>query len=440
VRPFGKVSVLVPTRRRTRFLTKMLRSFAATAVRPDEAELVLRCDNDDPESIECLRQTPHTFIVGPRREGYKSLPAFYNELAAISSGDVLMCCNDDVEFRTPGWPRLLLDEANTYPDGIFNIGVDVGLNDDKFPFSVVSRRMVDMMGCLNDPRLLFSDIFLLDVAKAFGRAVRLDTVTVFHDWAGHGADETRRDANRHEFDIVFKDAQGNWTDAYAERHRSVVAEAVAKVRRSGSMVAELAVTTLERYRPPTPVSDHAGWPPSVRCDGWNTETCHSIHYSKAEVTEVIRAICRHGIDAGEVLVTSLGNGLSSLLWGSIFDRVVAISASGATSTGKYIVLPGSTGDTMFLSSVAARLTALRAIVLDDTRYASIISPYFLMRKIVQRPGIVVFTHTGAGQSEQIGARRFVSDLRRGLLDNRCHEIVDVESDPKGPGMSYELLL
>src|ERR1700676_1477647 len=106
-------------------------------------------------------------------------------MAAQFHGDVLMCGNDDMEFRTPDWPELILAEANKYPDGLFNIGVRVGLNDDKFPFSIVSRRLAQAMGWLNDPRLLYSDVFLLDVARAFRRAVRLNSVFVFHDWAGH---------------------------------------------------------------------------------------------------------------------------------------------------------------------------------------------------------------------------------------------------------------
>jgi hypothetical protein len=440
--PFTKVSVLVPTRRRIGYLRKLLTSFAATVADAEQAELVFRCDSDDPESIECLRQTPHRFLVGPRREGYKSLPGFFNEMAAIAVGDVLMCCNDDVEFRTPGWPQLLLDEANRYPDGVFNIGVNVGLNDDKFPFSVVSRRMVEAMGCLNDPRLLFSDIFLLDVAKAFGRAVRVNTVTVFHDWAGHGSDDTRREANRHEFDVVFKDTHGNWTDEYAARHRDVVAEAVKNVRRSGDVVAELAINDLERYRPPEAAAANGPWPPRVRCESWNSHTPpHSIHYSKQEIAEVIRALCRYGIESGEVLVTSFGNGLSSLLWGSLFDRVVAIRPGDGdqASTGKYTVVPGSTRDTRFLLGLASRFTSLRAVVLDESRYESVISPYFLMRKVLRRPAIVVFTYTAPSRTEDDGMRLFVNHLRRGLIDNLFHEIVDVERDPSGPGMSYELL-
>jgi hypothetical protein len=442
---FTTVSVLVPTRRRLDSLSRLLASFAATVPEPSQAELIFRCDSDDAESIERLRRESFAFIVGPRCDGYKSLPAFFNQMAAIAHGDIMMCCNDDAEFQTPGWPALLLEEANKYPDGIFNIGVNVGLNDDKFPFSVVSRRMIEAMGCLNDTRLLFSDVFLLDVAKAFNRAVRLDSVTVFHHWAGHIADQTRRDANRHEFELVFGDVDGNWTKAYGDLHRSVVAEAVERIRRNGPITAEAALGRLEAYRPSVTGTLPRFWPPAVSCDGWNAERApNSIHYSRSEVSEVICAMFRHGIVGGDIVLTSFNNGLPSILWSELFDRVITIGScdelAQPLSEGKHTILPGSIGDPAFMETVIAELTSLRVVVIDDTRYASIISPYFLLRPLVKRPGMIVFTNSGPFQPESTGARRFVADLRNGLLDNSPHEIRELNYDPKGPGMCYELLV
>jgi hypothetical protein len=440
---YHSVSVLVPTRRRPEALSRLLASFTATVPDRCQAELVFRCDHDDPESIELIRRSGCVLIVGPRDGGYRSLPVFFNQMAAVARGDVLMCCNDDAEFRTPGWPALLLAKANNYPDGIFNIGVHVGLNDDKFPFSVVSRRMVEQIGCLNDPRLLFSDVFLLDVARAFNRAVRLDTVTVFHDWAGHRADATRLEANRHEVALVFKDLHGNWTDAYRHLHDSVVAEAVGRIRADGSVAAEAALAALERYQP---AGQSVGWPPGVSCANWNgRQPPDTIHYSRSEVREVLTRMFRHGIAGGDVVVTSFNNGLPSLLWGQLFDRVVTVAGCDQLperriDDGRHTMLAGSTGDPAFMTALIAELTALRAVVIDDTRYASIISPYFLLRPLIRRPGIIVFTNTGPSQPAATGARRFIADLRRGVVDNCPHEIDDVPHDPDGPGMSYELLL
>ena len=220
---YKKNSVLVPTRKRLNFLSKMLESFEATVSDPEQAEIIFRCDRDDRETIEYLCHTPHKIIVGPRQEGYKNLPAFFNEMASIAKGDLLMCCNDDVLFMTPNWPALILDEAAKYPDGIFNLGVNVGINDDLFPFSIVSRKLVNILGFINDERLLCSDIFLRDVARHFNRTIRIDSVTVLHDWAGRVADETRADAGKHAATIV-----GDWSE-YGKLHELAVNESINKI-------------------------------------------------------------------------------------------------------------------------------------------------------------------------------------------------------------------
>jgi hypothetical protein len=283
------------------------------------------------------------------------------------------------------------------------------------------------------------------VAKTFHRAVRLRTVTVFHHWAGHGADETRRDANRHEFELVFQDTAGNWTAAYEALHRSVVAEAVERIRRNGTITAEAAIGQLERYRPSESRPDAGLWPPTVSCDGWNGERApNTIHYSRSEVSEVIGTMLRHGAVGGDIVLTSFNNGLPSILWSHLFDRVITIAPPGLGSPrradgGKHTILSGSTGNTTFMHTVIDEVTSLRAVIIDEARYASIISPYFLLRPLVKRPGMIVFTKTGPSQPEAEGARRFVADLRTGVLDNSPHDIREVAHDSKGSGMSYELL-
>jgi hypothetical protein len=428
--PYRKVSVLVPTRNRLGSLARMLRSFDETVGASDEAEVILRCDGDDIDSIAFLRGRPHRFIVGPREEGYRSLPRFFNEMARLATGDLLMCGNDDVEFRTPGWPRMLLDAANRYPDGIFNLGVRVGLNDDKFPFSVVSRKLVDALGFINDERLLFSDVFLLDVAAAFDRAIRLESVTVFHDWAGHDCDETRRDANRHEFALAFKDATGAWSDEYLAKHRAAVAEAVHRIRRSG-LVSAVSVIEAFEVRVPDAV--------------WSTNGQGSaIHYARTEVAQIIDVILRHEVNAGQAVVSTIGNGLPTLLWLQLFADVVtlepregplAVSASGA-----HTVISGAAGSPRFLHEVVRHLRHLRAVIIDEPYYATASAVYHLIGGRLERPGIIVFLPMAEGRAGVAGVRRFVDDLRSGAVDNRRHLIADVSPEIGGPGMSYELFL
>lgn len=186
---YKKVSVLIPTRGRTERLRTLISSFDRTTGNAPNAELVFRVDEDDAATYDFLTAWGgHQIVVGPRHNGYASMPLFFNELAKAASGDVLMCGNDDMVFQTPNWPFIILEVANRFPDGLFDFGVST-LNETHFPFSVVSRKVVDKLGFLWDPRIFWGDIFLRDVMAAFDRCVMLPEIRIDHDWAGHAPDQ-----------------------------------------------------------------------------------------------------------------------------------------------------------------------------------------------------------------------------------------------------------
>lgn len=219
---FTRISVLVPTRHRVKRLVRLLESFERTATADGTAELVFRVDSDDQVTQEFLSKKCHPLvIVGPRLKGYDSMPVFFNELAAATTGDVLMCGNDDMVFWTLGWPALLLAAANRFPDGLFDLGVKT-LNETHYPFSTVSRAAVDRMGFLWDPEIFWGDIFLRDVMAAFGRCVMIPEVEIEHDWAGHSPDRVFNEAD--------KDVVRRYPNYWTETHARAVHRAVAKLR------------------------------------------------------------------------------------------------------------------------------------------------------------------------------------------------------------------
>lgn len=220
---FAKISVLVPTRHRIERLKTLLESLTRTTL-GQRVELVFRVDNDDVETLEFLGRASAAYVIvsGPRLLGYESLPVFFNQMLAESSGDVLMCGNDDMVFRTPGWPQQVLDAANRYPDGLFNIGVSTH-NEAHYPFSVTSRKVADQLGFLWDPRIFWGDIFLRDVMEALGHLLPLPSVQIDHDWAGTHPDQTFEEGNAQRF--KSRDAS-YWTGV----HAVAVAEAVEKLR------------------------------------------------------------------------------------------------------------------------------------------------------------------------------------------------------------------
>jgi hypothetical protein len=212
---FTKVSVLVPTRQRLHCLQRMIASYWLTCGDSPCAELVFRVDDDDHETFKFMAGRGYRVVVGPRLQGYISLPTFFNELAAVAQGDVLLCGNDDMVFKTSGWPRMILDAADRYQDGIFDLGVSTH-NASHFPFACVARTVVERLGFLWDPRIFWGDIFLRDVMAAFDRCVMLPQVEIVHDWVG---DETSQN------DIYRRDPT-YWTGTHAQ----AVQDAVSKLR------------------------------------------------------------------------------------------------------------------------------------------------------------------------------------------------------------------
>jgi hypothetical protein len=216
---FKRISVLVPTRKRLKRLDTLLESFERTAS-VESAELVFRVDIDDVETLKRLEG--HWIHVGPRLKGYGSMPQFFNEMAELASGDVLMCGNDDMVFRTPGWADRLLAVANRYPDGLFNLGVKT-LNETHFPFSTVSKTVVQKLGFLWDPRIFWGDMYLRDVMACFGRCVMVPDVVIDHDWAGNAPDSVY-------YETLSAKAKVEGSESYwSGPHADAVADAVRRL-------------------------------------------------------------------------------------------------------------------------------------------------------------------------------------------------------------------
>lgn len=223
---FSSISVLIPTRNRLVRLETMLRSFFETTPDLDIVQLVFKVDDDDTETQAYLlghaESSRWKVVVGPRLQGYSSMPVFYNQMAEAAWGTLLMCGNDDMVFRTYNWAGLIIDKANEFPDGVFDIGIST-YNEDHYPFAIVSRKVVEHLGFMWDPNIYWGDIYLRDVMGAFGRAVKLQSVQIDHDWAGHNPDSVFTEANQLH---IFSRDPSYW----AKTHADAVTEAVKKLR------------------------------------------------------------------------------------------------------------------------------------------------------------------------------------------------------------------
>lgn len=96
------ISVLLPTRKRPEGLRVAIRSVLDLAHSPDDVEIILRVDDNDPTDYSSYGHV----LRGPRW-GYKHLYKYYDELSAASRGPLLLLWNDDLVMLTKHWDSRL---------------------------------------------------------------------------------------------------------------------------------------------------------------------------------------------------------------------------------------------------------------------------------------------------------------------------------------------
>lgn len=110
------VSFLIPTRRRTRYLDKLIKSIVEKSSKKRDFEILFKVDNDDQETLsfflnysnEELKKYFKCFVT-PRGNGYADIHKYTNFLCEYSSGEWLFIFNDDCLMETDNWDDLIND-------------------------------------------------------------------------------------------------------------------------------------------------------------------------------------------------------------------------------------------------------------------------------------------------------------------------------------------
>lgn len=106
----GKVSVILPTRRRIEKLDASLKSLYEHA--EGEFELLIGADNDDMETVNFIVENyPDAKILLVKRMGYTALHRYVNKLSYMAEGNWLFLWNDDALIRTKGWDKKIGEES-----------------------------------------------------------------------------------------------------------------------------------------------------------------------------------------------------------------------------------------------------------------------------------------------------------------------------------------
>lgn len=191
-----KISILLPTRGRTKALEKSIVSLLKKATNPERLEILFGFDNDDPETIEFVKNELSKKIKEFKTEarasifnplGSSRLHDYLNELVHASVGDWIFLWNDDAVMVTEGWDDMICEY-----NGEFKLLAPTD-NHDGHPyaiFPIVPRDWFILIGNLSHHTQY--DAWLSHIAYMLDIFQRTD-IEVIHDRAdltGNNDDET----------------------------------------------------------------------------------------------------------------------------------------------------------------------------------------------------------------------------------------------------------
>jgi hypothetical protein len=188
------VSFLMPTRTRLRYALQSIESLYLTCDDPRSIEVIARSDADDLETAKLPSLGLNGYngcnsiklIIGPKLNGYFSLHHFYNDCAALATGDWLMVWNDDCKMVTQHWDTLLANlDYSQFPDfkgnstvACFNVAGIPENNIGCFP--AMRRASYQLMGRFSCH--CHNDLWVNDVFTGAGANIYWDGIKVHHDF------------------------------------------------------------------------------------------------------------------------------------------------------------------------------------------------------------------------------------------------------------------
>lgn len=191
-----KISVLLPTRKRTELLVKSVGSLLANAADTANIELLIAYDEDDLESKEFFKNVwPYyieqssatTRVFETERFGYLNLNKYVNLLGDNAQGQWLMFWNDDALMMTENWDNIVLENNGWF--GLLRIPC-VNMNHPFALFPIIPKSWINLFGHISP--VAHSDWWIYHVANNCDRIKNIDA-QVYHDRAdvtGNNNDET----------------------------------------------------------------------------------------------------------------------------------------------------------------------------------------------------------------------------------------------------------
>lgn len=174
-----KFSILCPTRNRVDGAKRLVDSIISTASDPASVEILFYVDSDDPSITRYQEVLGDMVTVGEPMSVSKS----WNIIAQKSNGDILTMANDDQVYRTNGWDSRIVEETQKFPDQIYCMWTQDGINGSGHcAFPIVSRKWYETLGYFSPGifEFLYNDTWIMDIGRRVGRLHYIEDVVLEH--------------------------------------------------------------------------------------------------------------------------------------------------------------------------------------------------------------------------------------------------------------------
>lgn len=194
-----EISIILPTRKRTKTLINSLNSLLATAKDTSRIEILIAYDDDDTESKEFFATTWNGYIsqcaatskiFETPRYGYLKLNRYVNFLGRNASGRWIMFWNDDALMVSEHWDEEIVKHKDWF--GLLRMPC-VNQNHPFALFPIIPSKWIEFFGCISP--VTHSDWWIYHVAGVAGRIKNIP-VNVYHDRAdvsGGNNDQTYKE-------------------------------------------------------------------------------------------------------------------------------------------------------------------------------------------------------------------------------------------------------
>jgi glycosyltransferase involved in cell wall biosynthesis len=190
-----KISVLLPTRKRTDALKTCLETLIVNADDPASIEYLLAFDDDDQDTIAWFKKyiAPIIDRAGStytayefQRMGYTRLNEYLNQLVKFAQGQWILFWNDDAVMNSKGWDTVINSHGNAFRV----LRMPTHNNHPYAIFPIVPREWYELFGYLSAHQI--SDAWISQVAYLVDIMVNvpIDVTHDRHDLTGNNKDDT----------------------------------------------------------------------------------------------------------------------------------------------------------------------------------------------------------------------------------------------------------